>query len=185
MKTLIFATLSCLVVMLSPSLRADDYLELEQAGQRIDAYPFSPEEKPRVVTVISEDTGLPVTIIEEQRNRTHLGYGSLAIANALARETGRSFDEIVALKASGHGWGEIARQYGVSGQKLGPIVSHMHRTDELFGSKERKLEHFEKKAEKFANGHDNGHRAKFGKVHGFGNGNGHGNGKAKGHGHKH
>ncbi len=60
---------------------------------------------------------MPVNVLEEQRTRTNLGYGRLMIANTLSRETGRSFDEIVAMKQSGVGWGRIAQENGV---KLGP-----------------------------------------------------------------
>ncbi len=79
--------------------------------------------------VVSQEFGVPTTVLDEQRDRTHLGYGGLMIANALATETGRSFDEIVAMKTNGYGWGRIAQENGV---KLGPIVSRMNRADASF-----------------------------------------------------
>jgi hypothetical protein len=150
---------------------AQDYVVLDRTAEDFDHIQIQPYGALRQVDVVSHEVNVPATVIEEQRIRTGLGYGGLFIGNALARETGRSFDEIVALKQSGHGWGEIAKQYGV---KIGPIVSGLHRADsELRGNS--KLKHAEKKAEKFANGHDNGH-------HGYGKAEGKSKGKAKGHG---
>ncbi|MDQ3119988.1 MAG: hypothetical protein M3Q89_10545, partial [Verrucomicrobiota bacterium] len=102
-----------------------------------------------------------VNVLEEQRARTNLGYGGLMIANTLSRETGRSFDEIVAMKQSGVGWGRIAQENGV---KLGPIVSRLDRADSAF-----KKVKIDKKTDKFVNGHD----ARDGKLDGTAPGHGH------------
>jgi hypothetical protein len=100
--------------------------------------------------IISRQVDVPVTVIEEQRVRTRLGYGGLMIANALAIETGRSFDEVVAMRQSGLSWGQIAQQNNV---KLGPIVSRMDRADGEFRTY-RNSKRDAKKAAKFVNGHD-------------------------------
>jgi hypothetical protein len=164
---------------------AQDYIVLDQRADefdrwqdRVDASYGTPP-----VTIISRETNVPVPVLEEQRARTRLGYGGLLIGNALAIETGRSFDEIAALKSSGQGWGQIAKQYGV---KIGPVVSRLHRADNDFRST-RKLKHAEKKAQKFANGHDNrGGQGKGKKEKQGGNGivkaKGHGGGHGGGHG---
>ena len=129
--------------------------------------------------VVSREFGVPVDLLEQQRTRTQLGYGGLMIANALARETGRSFDDIVAMKQSGMGWGRIAQENGV---KLGPIVSRFDRTDRAFRSYNSKRDQM--KSEKFVNGHDarDGRLDKPAKARG---GNGNGNGKNVGHGKSH
>ena len=100
--------------------------------------------------VIAREFDVPVVVLEEQRTRTSLGYGGLMIANALARETGRPFEEIVAMKQSGMGWGRIAQENGV---KLGPIVSRFDRVDRGFRS-QGNLKRDQMKAAKFVNGHD-------------------------------
>ena len=140
---------------------AQDYIILDQRADEFDRW------QERVdysygTPVISREFDVPVTVLEEQRTRTSLGYGGLMIANALARETGRPFDEIVAMKQSGMGWGRIAQDNGV---KLGPIVSRLNRVDTGFKSV---------KADKFVNGHD----ARDGKFDGTGPG--HNRVKAKG-----
>jgi hypothetical protein len=76
---------------------------------------------------ISDETGVPVTTLEAQRAATGLGYGELETANLLASESGRSFDEIVAMHQGGAGWGKIANDLGLN---LGKIVSNAHRSDQ-------------------------------------------------------
>lgn len=164
------------LVSLASSLSAQDYIVLDQRADDFDRW----QERVDYTygnPVVSREFGVPVNVLEEQRTRTNLGYGGLMIANGLSRETGRSFDEIVAMKQSGMGWGRIAQENGV---KLGPIVSRLDRADRGF----RKVK-LDKKADKFVNGHD----ARDGKLDSPGPRHGHdGEGKAakaksgKGHG---
>ena len=81
----------------------------------------------RVLTRISDETGVPVDTLRAQRAATGLGYGELENANLLANASGRSFDTIVARHEAGEGWGKIAQDYGF---KLGQIVSAAHRSDQ-------------------------------------------------------
>lgn len=116
------------LLALSVAANAADYVVLDQRADEFDRW------QDRVDwsygrPVVSQEFGVPATVLDEQRDRTHLGYGGLMIANALATETGRSFDEIVAMKTNGYGWGRIARENGV---KFGPIVSRMNRADASF-----------------------------------------------------
>lgn len=156
---------------------AQDYIILDQRADEFDSW------QERVDSsygnpIMAREFDVPVEVLEEQRTRTQLGYGGLMIANSLARETGRSFDEIVAMKQSGMGWGEIARDNGV---KLGPIVSRFDRADTAFrsygNSKRERM-----KSEKFVNGHDarDGRLDKPAKFRGS-NGNGKSAGRGKGH----
>lgn len=155
-KSLIGWALAAFLTLATPMF-AEDYSILDQRADQFDHW------QDRVDNtygnpVISSEFGVPVTVLEEQRTRTSFGYGGVMIANALARETGRSFDEIVALKQSGMGWGRIAQENGV---KLGPIVSRFDRADTAF-----KRVRVDKKAAKFVNGHD----ARDGKLDGTGPG---------------
>jgi len=159
MKTLFTSCCAAAFLSLATTMLAQDYIILDQRADEFDRW------QDRVDysygnPVVSREFDVPVTVLEEQRTRTSLGYGGLMIANALARETGRSFDEIVAMKQSGLGWGRIAQDNGV---KLGPIVSRFDRADR--GFKSVKLD---KKANKFVNGHD----ARDGKLDGTGPGHG-------------
>ena len=166
MKTFYVLALAALMSM-AASLSAQDYIVLDQRAEHFDRW------QDRVDytygnPVVSREFGVPVNVLEEQRTRTDLGYGGLMIANTLSRETGRSFDEIVAMKQSGMGWGRIAQENGV---KLGPIVSRLDRADSAF-----KKVKIDKKAQKFVNGHD----ARDGKLDGTGPGHGHDRSVVKG-----
>ncbi len=149
MKTIFKSLASAAFLAFAAAAVAQDYIILDQRADEFDRW------QDRVDysygnPVVSREFGVPVTVLEEQRTRTSLGYGGLMIANALARETGRSFDEIVAMKQSGMGWGRIAQENNV---KLGPLVSRFERVDKDFrrhGNSKRD----EMKARKFVNGHD-------------------------------
>lgn len=192
------AAAGCLLV--ATSVLAQDYIVLDQRADEFDRWQDRADSSYAPVTIISRETNVPLQVIEEQRTRTHLGYGGLLIGNAIAVESGRSFDEIAALRASGRGWGDIAREYNVN---VGPVVSRLQRADTAYrgdGNSRRD----EMKAAKFVNGHDardgkldgtgpkhsrsgivkvkgngSGHVKVKGGGHGRGNGGGHGGGKGK------
>lgn len=199
----IYLLATALVISLAAALQAQDYVVLDRTADDYDRVQIQPDGTVRVYDTISRETNVPVSVLQDQRTRYGLGYGGLLIGNSLAAETGRPFDEIAALRQSGRGWGDIARQYNVD---LGRVVSRAHRADSVFtGDNNSKRDQM--KAEKFVNGHDArdgkldstgpGHSARRSSVrnnvgHGHGKsanghgakaeGNGHGNGKGKGKG---
>jgi hypothetical protein len=124
--------------------QADDIVILERTANDFDTWGMRPDGRERVLTAISRETGVPVTTLETQRNSTRLGYGGLFIANSLASATGQNFDEIAALKASGHGWGWIAKQNNV---KLGPIVSRARHANKAFKNENGKVKKLKKNKE--------------------------------------
>ena len=79
----------------------------------------------RVLTRISNETGVSVDTLQSQKSATGFGNGELENANLLAKATGKSFDEIAAEHQAGEGWGEIANDNGL---KLGKLVSEAHRS---------------------------------------------------------
>jgi len=176
--------LAALLLFGAAIARADEVVILERTASDFDTWGATSDGRERVLTAISGDTGVPVATLEAQRERTRLGYGGLFIANSLASATGKTFDEIAALKADGHGWGWIAKQNNV---KLGPIVSRAHHVNKVFKNDSGKVKKLKKnKEDKFF--HDNAHRSE----HGHGNSHmhdagpkSHGNFHAKGHGKGH
>lgn len=200
MKTMMFALFAAFSI--ASAALAQDYVALDRTADDYDRVQIQPDGTVRVVDTISRETGVPVTVIQQQRARYGLGYGSLLIANSLAAEVGRPVDEILALRQSGRGWGDIARQYNVN---VGNVVGRVKRADVAFTGTNSKRDRM--KAEKFVNGHDardgkldgtgRGHAKSqrvshpvkmvgpaFGKEHGHGPGkdNGKGKGNGKGHG---
>lgn len=151
------------------AVNADDIVILERTAGDFDTWGARPDGRERVLSAISRETGVPITTLEMQRDNTRLGYGGLFIANSLASATGQTFDEIAALKASGHGWGWIAKQNNV---KLGPIVSRARNVDKAFKNKDGRVKKVKKNKEDKFFGDDDFDR---------GNGNDRGPGKVHGH----
>lgn len=162
--------------------QADEIVILERTANDFDTWGSRPDGRDRVLAAISRETGVSVATLERQREQNRLGYGGLFIANSLASATGKTFEEIAALKASGHGWGWIAKQNNV---KLGPIVSRARNVDKAFKKENGKVKKLKKnKEDKFfddddfdrgpgnTRGHDKGPKPKA---------NSHSKGKGKGH----
>lgn len=124
---------------------------------------------------ISDNTGIPVTTLENQRVATGFGYGELEKAHLLANASGRSFNEIVAMRQSGQGWGQIAHSLGLN---LGQVVSNAHRSD-------RAAFHANNGGKGPKSGKERGRSGKGKKFDEFnaGPGNGHGQGHGRGRGH--
>jgi hypothetical protein len=176
--------LAALLFFSAALARADDVVILERTANDFDTWGMRPDGRDRVLSAISRETGVPITDLEAQRDRTRLGYGGLFIANSLASATGRTFDEIAALKASGHGWGWIAKQDNV---KLGPIVSQARHANKTFNHENGKVKKPKKNKEERlfdddANGFDRGPGNGHGPMKGpKSNGSFHSKGHGKGH----
>jgi len=67
----------------------------------------------RLFAAIAKQTGVPVETLKTQKTQSGLGFGGLCLANLLAKETGKTFDQIVTLSKAGKGWGEIAKELNV------------------------------------------------------------------------
>jgi hypothetical protein len=76
---------------------------------------------------ISAETGVPVATLQSERTSTGLGWGELENAHLLANASGQSFNDIVAMRQAGEGWGKIAHDNGLN---LGRIVSDAHRSSQ-------------------------------------------------------
>lgn len=67
----------------------------------------------RVVQSISKSTGVPAATLEKQKASTGLTYGDIFAAHSIAKASGKTFDEIAALKKKGQTWDQIADANGV------------------------------------------------------------------------
>lgn len=79
--------------------------------------PGGPE---RALKSVSASTHVPVATLEKEKAKTRLSYGDLYAAHAIANASGKSFDQIAALKAKGQSWEKIAADNKVSldGKKM-------------------------------------------------------------------
>ena len=68
----------------------------------------------KAAQAVSASTKIPVATLEKEKARTSMSYGDLFAAHSIAKSTGKSFDEIAAMKAKGQSWDQIAEALGVS-----------------------------------------------------------------------
>lgn len=110
---------------------------LERSATGIDSDAQKPNgEKPIVQKIESEFkvTDEQISSLRSQK----LGYGEITIVFALANASGKTTDQIIAMRNGPPkmGWGEIAKKLGV---KLGSIISNVERVkkEERHETKER------------------------------------------------
>jgi hypothetical protein len=68
----------------------------------------------KAAQAVSVSTKVPVATLEKEKARTNLSYGDLFAAHSIAKASGKTFDEVAALKSKGQGWDAIANSLGVS-----------------------------------------------------------------------
>jgi hypothetical protein len=72
------------------------------------------EDRRRMLSIITINTNVAATTLEQQKARTGLSFGEIYVAHSLSLATRKKFDAIVALKAGGQSWAQIARAHKVS-----------------------------------------------------------------------
>ena len=75
-----------------------------------------------VVGHLSRELGIAVETLRAQRMSTGLDWGSLFVAHRLAKESGLSFEEVVAQHRTGKAWEQIGRAHKVDLDKLRSAV---------------------------------------------------------------
>ncbi|MBI2081851.1 MAG: hypothetical protein HYT86_09065, partial [candidate division NC10 bacterium] len=114
--------------------------ELQAAAAAVNQESRDPGGPSHVVTALAALFDLGAETIESERAATGLGFGEIAIAHAIVEATGgaRTFQQVVAMKQSGLGWGQVVHALhneGVIDQEhLGPIVSQARRTAAVAGA---------------------------------------------------
>jgi TolA-binding protein len=103
---------------------ADMMTDLKKTSVDLNAQAQTNDGRTRVLTAISNETGVQVGTLQTQLSTNRLGYGDLLIANLLASASNKSFDDIAAMFKAGEGWGKIAKDLGLN---LGMIVSKAKR----------------------------------------------------------
>lgn len=87
---------------------------IKQTIASINADASKPGGPERVVKSIAKSTGVPAATLEKQKAKTGLSYGDVFAAHSIARASGKSFDQIAALKVKGQSWDKIAEDNNVS-----------------------------------------------------------------------
>jgi hypothetical protein len=83
-----------------------------------------------VVGHLSRELGVPVDALRMQRLRSGLDWGGIFIANRLAKETGLTFDEVLAAYRGGKSWEAIVREHNVDLAKLTAAVQRSQQVVE-------------------------------------------------------
>jgi hypothetical protein len=78
-------------------------------------------------TAVSIQTKVPVEVLKKQRSASGLSYGQLLVANSLASGSGKSFDEILALRAKTRNWSQLATNLHIS---VKSIIARVNAADE-------------------------------------------------------
>jgi hypothetical protein len=86
---------------------------IKQTVANINADAAKPDGPAKVLQSISKSTGVPAATLEKEKTKTGLTYGDIFAAHSVAKASGKSFDEIAALKKKGQTWDQIAEANGV------------------------------------------------------------------------
>jgi hypothetical protein len=107
------ALILLMTTLLSTALaRADDSAAINKLIADINA--AAKADKARMLRIIVINTDVAASTLEVEKSRTGLSYGDMYVAHSLAMAFHKSFDQIVALKASGQSWTRIAQMHKVS-----------------------------------------------------------------------
>jgi hypothetical protein len=82
-------------------------------------------DKRRMLSIITINTDVAVTTLEQEKARTGLTFGDIYVAHSLALATKKKFEAIVTLKKSGQSWAQIARAHKVSLKGVGELREMM------------------------------------------------------------
>ena len=108
-SVVIFLTTLLLPVALA---MADDAASINKLISEIDG--AMKTDKARMMTLIIINTDVARTTLEQEKSRTGFSWGEIYVAHSIALATGNRFNQIVALKARGESWAQIARAKKVS-----------------------------------------------------------------------
>ena len=101
------------ITLLSATIaRADDSAAINKLIADINA--AAKTNRARILKIIVINTDVAASTLEQEKSRTRLSLGDVYVAHSLAMASHKSFNQIVALKASGQSWAKIAQMHKVS-----------------------------------------------------------------------
>jgi PIN domain nuclease of toxin-antitoxin system len=84
-------------------------------------------DKRRMLSIITINTDVATTTLEQEKARTGLSFGDIYVAHALSLATRKKFDTIIALKTSGQSWAQIARGHKVTLKGSRELIKEMQK----------------------------------------------------------
>jgi hypothetical protein len=112
MKIAASALVAVALVLAAAIAGADDSTAIAKLIDDINA--AAKADKRRMLSIITINTDVAGTTLEQEKARTDLSFGEIYVAHSLALATRKKFDAIVALKKGGQSWAQIARAHKVS-----------------------------------------------------------------------
>ena len=107
------ALILLMITFLSATIaRADNSTAINKLIADINA--AAKANKARMLKIMVINTDVAASTLEQEKSRTGLSLGEVYVAHSLAMASHKSFNQIVALKASGQSWAKIAQMHKVS-----------------------------------------------------------------------
>ena len=98
----------------APARRTSENDSVEIAKLIDDINAAARTNKQRMLSIITINTDVAGTTLEQQKAQTGLSFGEIYVAHSLALATHNKFDAIAKLKKSGKTWVQIAREHNVT-----------------------------------------------------------------------
>ena len=105
-----FLTFGCVLALTATGVFA---ASLSKTVAQINADASKEGGPAKVLESMSKSTGVSAATLEKQKSKTGLTYGDVFAAHSIAKASGKTFDEIAALKKAGQTWDQIAEANGV------------------------------------------------------------------------
>ena len=83
--------------------------------------------KQRMLSIITIDTDVATTTLEQEKARTGLSFGEVYVAHSLALATKKRFNAIVAMKKAGQSWAQIAKSHNVTLKGSSELIKEMQK----------------------------------------------------------
>jgi hypothetical protein len=83
--------------------------------------------KQRMLSIITINTDVAASTLEQEKARTGLSFGEIYVAHSLALATKKKFNAIVALKKSGQNWAQIAKSHNVTLKGSSELIKEMQK----------------------------------------------------------
>jgi len=83
--------------------------------------------KQRMLSIITINTDVATTTLEQEKARTGLSFGEVYVAHSLALATKKRFSAIVAMKKAGQSWAQIAKSHNVTLKGSSELIKEMQK----------------------------------------------------------
>jgi hypothetical protein len=83
--------------------------------------------KQRMLSIITINTDVAVSTLEQEKERTGMTFGDVYVAHSLALATKKKFSAIVALHRSGQSWAQIAKSHKVTLKGSSELIKEMQK----------------------------------------------------------